>query len=1173
MKIKNVPKLFYRLFALVVLCFVVTTNVYAQKVNLKFKDTPISTILKEITRQTGYTFVYSNALKEVSEKIDLSYSTDNAPVSKVLEVIFSEKGISYKIDGTQIILAPKGVAPISAGDKKTVMISGIIVDDLGDPLPGVTIKNKANGKFVASEITGKYFIEAKEGDILSFASIGMAAYESAVGKGTVLNVSLKPDAIALEDVVVTGYQTISKERSTGSFAKVERKTLELVRNNDLKSMLEGQVAGYTNGQIRGITTMNAISQPMVVIDGFPVENTTFDKKGIVENMPDLNPEDIENITFLKDASAASIYGARAANGVIVITTRKAKEGKTEIEASATLTVTPYNYYNGYNTNSADIVDMQREWARGNADLNAGGAAAAMKIDQIRNDGAYPSAGVDALLKLYTGEITQSQADAILNDLASRGYRYTDQVKEYTKRSPFYQQYNIRLGKTTNKNTFNGSATYWRNSYEDINSNDSKLSINLSNTVKITNWLTADAGVYLKYGEGKTQTYSALSPGFSYLPYDELVSADGSYVTSVDQNKEEYRNNIEKYGMHSELITPMEELNYRIKKSKDFSSRAYGKLKFDLTSWLNYDVMFQYENSFTDANMLGNKESQYARALINNFTSLSAYNTLVYNIPNGNTYYVENYKTTAYNFRHQVNLNRTFAQKHNVIFLLGNEVRSTKLSYDDHSYYGYDPQLLTWANIDAKALSAGVSGINGRRSLSSTSVSSELINRFVSIYSNLGYTYDNKYVLSGSIRWDRSNLWGSNIKDQNKPLWSVGASWLINNEKFFNIDKINQLKLRASYGVGGNIGRNTAPYLVAQYFNDTFNGAGTAGFIKTPPNKDIRWEKTTTTNIGLDIAAFNNRISGTIEYYYKYSVDLLANINGSPTQGLSYITLTANNGKMVNSGVEFTLRGDIIQSKNFSWNATLLYAYNKNTVKHIAIEPTSIDMMYGFPDSYPTVGEPYSAIYAYKWAGLDKNGNPQVYDAKGEITTGPISDSDVDALVYSGTTMPAHSGTFSTVFSYKNFDLSAMLVLEAGHKLRDYNIPSINMTSGFISETSKEIVNRWREPGDELKTDVPRLMYNDMDGYNTHRSSLYAYSDKFVYNASNIRLHNISLAYRIPKSVCEKMKMGGIKVRFNVENVAVIAFDKKALPSLNRRINPYGGGKLSPNYVFSLNLSF
>ncbi|MEG2849108.1 MAG: TonB-dependent receptor plug domain-containing protein, partial [Bacteroidales bacterium] len=416
------------------------------------KDTPLKTVLKEITKQTGYTFVYSNALKEVSGKIDLSYSTNNAPISKVLEAIFSKKEISYKIDGTQIILAPKGVAPTLATDKETVVISGMIVDDLGDPLPGVTVKNKATGKFVASEITGKYFIEAKEGDVLSFASIGMAEYESAVGKGAVLNVSLKPDAIALQDVVVTGYQTISKERATGSFAKVERKTLELVRNNDLKSMLEGQVAGYTNGQIRGITTMNAISQPMVVIDGFPVENTTFDKKGIVENMPDLNPEDIENITFLKDAAAASIYGARAANGVIVITTRKAKEGKTEIEASATLTVTPYKYYNGYNTNSADIVDMQREWARGNADLNAGGIAAITKADQIRNDGAYPSAGVDALLKLYTGEITQSQADAILNNLASKGYKYTDQVKEYTKRNPFYQQYNIRLGKTTNKNT-------------------------------------------------------------------------------------------------------------------------------------------------------------------------------------------------------------------------------------------------------------------------------------------------------------------------------------------------------------------------------------------------------------------------------------------------------------------------------------------------------------------------------------------------------------------------------------------------------------------------------------------------------------------------------------------------------------------------------------------------
>lgn len=1173
MRQKPVPRFLIRLTACVVLCCL-SAGAYAQKMNLNLKQTTISSILKEVTKQTGYDFVYSNALKDVQDKVDFSYNQDQVNISELLDKLFQGKGISFKISGKQVMLAPKEIAPITKTGSK-VKISGVITDDAGEILPGVTVQNTSTGTAMASDIDGKYSIEANPGDKLRFTYIGMTDKEEIAGKSTRVDITLQPDAIALGDVVVTGYQTLSKERSTGSFAKVGREKLELIRNNDLKSMMEGQVAGYTNGQIRGMTTMNAVAQPMVVIDGFPVENTMLDRKGMSEGMPDLNPEDVESITFLKDAAAASIYGARAANGVIVITTKKAKEGKTEIEASATWTIKPYNYYTGYQTNSADIVELEREWAKGNVDLNTGGATALKKANQIWDDGAYPSKGVDALLKMYTGKISQSEADAILNDLASRGNRYTDQMGELAKRNSLYQQYNIRIGKTTNKNTVNASATYWRNREENLNTRDNKISINLNNTLKIAKWLTFDAGAYIKYGRGDAQTYNFLSPssaGFSYLPYNELVDASGNYVTMDYQIKKEYRDNIAKYGMLDERVTPMNEMNYRIRKSNDFSSRLYGKLRFDFTSWLNYDVMFQYENAFSDSNILSEKDSYTTRSQINNYTSLSSSNKLVYNLPNGNTYYEQNNKTNAYNFRHQINLNRTFAKKHNVVFLLGNEIRHTKLNYKDNTLYGYDPELLSWANVDFKTLASGVAAINGRKTLSPSANSYEIINRFVSFYSNLGYTYDNRYVLSGSIRWDRSNLWGSNIKNQNKPLWSVGGSWLINNEKFFHSNTINQLKLRASYGIGGNIGRNTAPYLIAMYFNDPFLGI-TSGLIKTPPNADIRWEKTATTNIGVDIAAFNNRLSGTVEYYHKYSSDLLATVNGSPTQGLTYITLTSNNGEMVNSGVELTVRGDIIQTKAFNWNATLLYAYNKNTVKKINVIPTSANMKYNFPNTYATVGEAYGALYAYQWAGLNKDGEPQVYNSKGEVVTGPVSDSDTGALIYCGTTTPVHSGTFSTVLSYKNFDLSAMLILEAGHKLSDYNIPFINMTSGFVTNNSKEIVNRWKQAGDENTTDVPKVMYNDQTGYNTHREQLYRRSDKFIYNASNIRLHNISLAYRLPKSLCEKMKLGGIKFRFNVENVAVFAFDKKAQSSLNYRFNPTGSGKLCPNYVFSVNLNF
>lgn len=1143
-------------------------NLVAQNATVHVQNATLEQVLKEIQKKSDYKLFYNS--KAAQGIGGLTLNLDNTPVETILQQALKGTGLGYAITDNTIVIR---VQPAKDKQEKSyIEIKGTVTDKNKAPLPGASVIVKGTSIGVSTDVNGNFSLRVPT-DIaaVTVTFIGYKPHDIVIldinpAQPHVYNVTLEEDSNQIEEVVVTGYQTISKERATGSFSKVTTQDLELRRMDNLSNMLEGQVAGYTNGQIRGITTMNAVSQPMVVIDGFPVENTTFNRKGTTENMPDLNPEDIESVTILKDAAAASIYGARAANGVIVITTKRAKKGKTEIDASATFTINPYSYYVKNQANSADIVDIQREWAQGNKALNAGGADAIGKASEIRDDGALPSAGVNALLDLYTGKISQTEADAILNNLASRGYGYYDQVKKHTKQNPFYQQYNLRIGKTTDRNTFNASATYWRNRSEDIHSNDDKLSINVTNSLDITKWLSFDAGIYLKYGKAQMQSYTAMSPGFSFLPYDQLVADDGSYVSAVSQNNKDTRDNIIKYGMYDEIITPMNELGLRLNKAKDFNSRVYGKLKVDFTPWLNYNIMFQYETGQAESNTLGEKNSYFTQTQINQFTSLAANGSLTYNLPNGNTYWSQDNKTTAYNFRQQLNLNKTFAEKHNLIWMIGNETRHTLMRYAANTLYGYDPMLLTWANIDAQKLATGVSAINGYKSLSSGTIAqkAEILNRFVSIYSNAGYTYNDRYVVSGSIRWDRSNLWGSNIKNQNKPLWSVGGSWLVNKENFFNIDKIDLLKIRASYGIGGNIGRNTAPYLVGQYFNDYFTGMN-AGFVKTPPNADIRWEKTATTNVGVDITAFNSRLSGTIEYYNKYSTDLLAQISPSPTTGMNFGTVTTNNGKMFNRGVELTLRGDIIQTSAFRWNSTLLYAFNKNKVKSVNVKVTSNDMQLGFPNTYPTIGQPLFGIYAYRWAGLDTNGEPLFYNSDDEATTGPISDSDVNTLKYCGTTIPVHSGTFTNVFSYKNIELSAMLIFEAGHKLRDENVPDINMTSGRIVRTSRDISKRWRQPGDEFKTDVPRLLFTDSDGYNSHRQDLYINSDKFVYDASNIRLRNISLAYRLPQDICNRMMMSGIKFQFNVENVATIAFDKKALYSL--------GGKIKPNYVFAVNLNF
>ena len=666
------------------------------------------------------------------------------------------------------------VSEIRQNEKKS--ISGVVTDTNDEPLIGATVLVKGTQNGTVTDVDGRFHLKVNSGETLVVSYIGMKSKEVAVVDGKKeLFIRLDADTEMLDEVLVTGYQTLSKERSTGAFSKVSTEKLELKRMDNLSSMLEGQVAGYVNGQIRGVTTMNAVANPMVVIDGFPVENTTLDRIGqTTENMPDLNPEDIESVTVLKDAAAASIYGARAANGVIVITTKKAKEGKAEVSFSSTFTVHPYSYYKKNRTNAADVIAMEREWATMALSTPE---AAEMQAADLRENGPYPSLGVNTLLDMYTGKISMAEGDKILNQLASYGYQYYDQAEKYGKRNPFYQQYNLRVGKTTERNSFNFSTTYWDNDYEDINHSDWKLGINITNSLQLTNWLHFDTGVYLKYGKEKNQSYDLFDPGFSVMPYDPLVNADGSYFVAPSQSDKSRRDLVDQYGLYSEDLVPMDELNYALNTTKTFETRAYAKLKFDLTSWLNYNVMFQYETSDSDYESLGEKESNFMRKRINDFTSKSPNgSSLVYNLPNGDSFHTLKNSKHSYNFRQQLSLDKTFDEKHNLVWILGQEVRHSLINFDENTVYGYDPELKTWQNYNMKDL-AYFSGLLGSAQLDQNSIASsrELLNRFVSFYSNASYTYDDKYVLSGSIRWDRSNLWGTNSKYQNKPLWSVGGA--------------------------------------------------------------------------------------------------------------------------------------------------------------------------------------------------------------------------------------------------------------------------------------------------------------------------------------------------------------------------------------------------------------
>lgn len=1040
---------------------------------------------------------------------------------------------------------------------------GTVADEHGEVLPGVTVTQSGSKNVVATDIDGKYSIKVPKGSVLEFTYIGKDPAKVTVNASKTYDVTLYDNETMLDEVMVTGYSTISKAQSTGSFQKISGETLQLRRMDNLEDILDGNIVGYVDGKIRGMTTMRAVANPLVVIDGFPVENTSLDRAGQTsEKMPDLNPEDIESVTVLKDAAAASIYGARAANGVIVITTKKAQVGKPEVSFSTTLTVQKSSNYVKNLTNSADVIALERAWAAQYPDLLAGGASAAKVADDLRL-GTEPSMGVSTLLDMYTGAMSMEDGNARLNALSQLGYQYYDQAQEYGKRNPFHQQYNLRVAQSTDRNSFNASATFWKHNYEDVYHDDHSLGINITDMMRITDWLTLDLGAYLNYGRENRSNYDLLNPGFSFLPYNGLVAADGSYIDAPAQDEASRRETLEQNGMVPEILTPMNELNWGRSKGKTLETRAFAKLRFDFTKWLNYSIQFQYDTSNYDTEYLQDRYSYNVNSLLNNFVTKDYYG-LFYNLPEGDMMYRTSMKKRGYDFRHQLNFNYRLADRHNILAFIGQEVRDSRITYTDNTYFGYDPELLSWQPYDQYTLGYYFSSLLGSQHFDLNNYESmhEISNRFVSFYGNVSYSYDDKYNLTGSLRWDRSNLWGTSSKYQNKPIWSVGASWNMNREVFLNeVDWINNLMLRASYGIGGNIGRNTAPYMTAGYFAGSL---GTTGYVIAPPNKDIRWEKTATVNVGVDFDLLRNRLWGSIDYYHKKSTDLLAIINGSPTQGFGYSSLTTNNGAMNNQGVEFSISGQPVRTADVTWTSTLLYAINHNKVKSISVQPSNYNSRLTMPTSYPTIGNPYNGIYAYRWAGVSPEGEPMIYDADGNITTENVQ--DVDAIVYCGTTVPVHSGSFNNVVRWKGLEFSAMITFAFGHKVRDLVTPSISMASGRISTTAKSIMQAWKQPGDEAYTDVPRLLFsNDTDNYNTYRNSIYRYSDLFVLNASNIRIRDIGVSYLLPSQICRQAYLKQVKFRFSVENVATIAMDHKARYALDAYENP--------NFVFGLNLGF
>ena len=964
MKKNRILKLFLS-FVLFVAC---TVSGFAQQGNVTIdaKNETLKSILVKIEGQTDYKFLYNTKLVNVEQTVTVK--CDNVPLATALNKIFSGKSISWKIADRQIVLSHEDAAvnasQSSSNDKN--VITGVVVDEDGITMPGVVIKVKNSNKVTLSENDGKYRVEAPSNATLNFSFMGMKTVDVYVAGRKVVNVRLEQDIETLADVVVTGYQTISKERATGSFAVITPKEIESKLQANVLDRIEGSVPGLniiTQGgtksvRIRGVSTLNGNMNPLYVVDGVPFEGeSTSSGVGVLDL---LNPSDIANITVLKDATAASIYGARSANGVIVITTKSGEKGKTRVNYSNSISFQglPDRDYQDRMT-SSELVDYQ---------LMTYASYPKLTRQTVRN---FQNPVQILMLDHHDGKISDSELASSLEYYRTHD-RYDQVVDEFLRNNKVSQQHNLSISggsdiyKYSISFNYNGNAPYEKAQYSN------RYGFNIKNSFDFYKWLKVDANVL---GSIVSDDYDNGILGMSLLntggsSYYMLRDANGDPEAWYSSKSQYEIDRLIGLGLQNENYYPATELpekHYTYK--SNYLNLNLGAL-ITITSDLKVSLRIQRETTNGFQKQFYTKNSNSVKAMINNAAQVSDGKTN-YVIPVGGQIVKNDIDNFSYTVRGQVDYNHTFNKDHRLQVLAGAEARKVVTSNNGFYRLGYDDDNLSYSKINSLDLTSGIYGtqaLYGSFWFSDlTPTTTYVDNRYESFYGNASYSYRDKLTVNGSIRIDQSNLFGTDPKYQYRPLWSAGAQYLVLN----NYNWVDRFVVRATYGINGNIPKLNGPYLIANVGRNNSLTNEETMYISTPPNNSLRWEKTKVFNLGVDFNLLGQRLNGSVEFYNKSTSDLLGEYSLDPTLGWTSVNM--NFGSMYNRGVEINLSSVNIDNGEWTWTTNATFSYNKNKITDIETSSESAySYYYGLNNR---VGYPMNALFSVRYKGLNEKGAP------------------------------------------------------------------------------------------------------------------------------------------------------------------------------------------------------
>lgn len=980
--------------------------------------------------------------------------------------------------------------------------SGQVSSVDGAALAGAGVAVKGTERNVRCDNEGRFAISLGARDTLVVSFMGYQSKEvfgpfSQSG----IFVKLSPEVGMLQQVVVhTGYQTLSKGSATGSFVKVENELLNrsvstgiVDRLRDVVPGLSFNNVGASRLSVRGQSTIFGNAEPLVVIDNFPFDG----------NLLDVNPNDVESVTVLKDASAAAIWGARAGNGVIVITTKAGRVNrKMQVAFNSNLTVGDApDLFRGRQLSSADYIEIEKRlFAQGyyNAALLSAYQAVTPVVELLSVARSNPS---------LSGEVERQIAEL-------KSFDVRRDLERYIYQRPVFQQHALNLSGGGSQSSYYLSAGYDRNRESLVGNSFARLTVNAKHSLKMLEGkLELNTGIFLVKSKDRTNNpgTGGITTGMlnHIYPYARLADDQGRPLALVKDFSQKLHNRAQADGLLDWRYYPLEEIQLSDNVVDRDNTRIEAGLKYRVFDGLSLGLLYQFAENNDRRSRNRSQETYFVRDLINRFSRVEN-GTVLRPVPLGGILDQSQSLSSSHTFRPQLDFSRKLGRLHQLTAFAGMELRDISTESSDFRYYGYDEQYARNAFVDYISMDFPAYYESGIRfSIPRIDDTGMLRDIYRSYFFNGGYSFDERVSLSLSGRIDQSNLFGVRANQKGTPLWSVGAGWTLSREKFYGLGFLPYLKLRASYGYNGSVNKSVTAFTTASFTGRNLYQLPYATIIN-PPNPELRWERIRIVNIGMDFASKDNRVSGTIEVYHKNGRDLIGDAPVPPSSGVSIFR--GNTASTVSKGIDLNVAW-VNSFGKLRWQSDLLASAvrEKVTAYDITAVASGAGGYIRSPFLLPLTGRPLYALYSYQWAGLDPaTGDPVGY-IDGEKSTdylGIFNATNIRNMVYSGSRRPTVFGAWRNTLSYGSFSASFSLSYRLGYYFRDGSVAYGN--DHGLSANHSDLSKRWQAPGDERFTHVPSMPA----AANGNRDIFYRGSSVLISRADNVRLQDIRLNYRL-----------------------------------------------------------